>query len=178
MRQGARDFRRGGWHILSLRCGGTVDVPALHTLRASVSEQKLSPAFRLEALLFDRRLPGTRSCAVCGQETDFLIQVSVVCERGTSKPDGSSRDEVAGESLGCLLGSFLGAGPWQESTHEAYRLSRQIGQDIAFIVPLPICDSCRPVLEVPASLRRALRQIPEYAALLDRYPDARIAVSG
>ena len=159
----------------SLRCpcGRNVEVPPLHVLRALAGVDKLSPAFRIEGLLFNRKLPGTRCCAGCGRETDGLIQVSIVCDRGSSGPDDSGRDENSEEALGCLLGSLFGfGGPRDEERREERRSGRQRGQDIAFIVPLPVCENCAPGMNDLAVLRPALRTIRVYADLLDQYPKA------
>ncbi len=140
-------------------CGRAVDVPPLHLLRAAAGQAALSPAFRLEALLFEGKLPGTRECAGCYRDTDGLIRVAVVCERGTSAPDGSSRDEAAKESFGCLLGLFTSLpGPWSERRAPEYQPSRNRGQDVAFEVPLRVCEVCDHELTTPAALRAALAQ--------------------
>ena len=159
---------------LKCACERTVDVPALHVLRAAVGQVMLSPAFQLEGLLLEGKLPGTRDCAKCRRETDRLIQVSVVCERGTSKADGGSADRVAEEGLGCLLG-FLGLPSWwTHGLREGHTPTKNRGQDIAFIVPLPVCEACRSMSANPAALRLAFRSVPTYRALLDQYPKARV----
>jgi hypothetical protein len=52
------------------------------------------------------------------------------------------------------------------------------GDEEAIIVPLPVCQACRPKLADPAALRQAVRRIPDYASLLDHYPNAEAAVIG
>ena len=47
-------------------------------------------------------------------------------------------------------------------------------QDIEVTVPVRVCPTCDPNLSVPEAIRAALRTTPEYAAVLDRYPQARI----
>jgi hypothetical protein len=164
---------------LRCACGRTVEVPALHVLRTTAGENPLSPAFRLEALLLEGKLPGTRTCAVCRRDTDGLIRVSIVCERGSSSPDGSSRDDHASEGLGCLLGSIVGwAGPWDDRSQEGHTPSRQLGQDVAFVVPLPVCEPCRPQVAEAGALRQAIRSVPIYADVLDKYPNALLAPAG
>jgi hypothetical protein len=162
---------------LRCECRRAVEVPALHVLRASAGDDKLSPAFRLEGLLFSGRLPGTRSCARCNCETDERIQVSIVCERGTSGPDNSGSDENAQEALGCLLGSLFS---WDvpNETREGYRPSRKQGQDVAFVVRLPVCSACNSTMNNLGALRVALRTIRVYADLLDHYPKALLARTG
>ena len=55
---------------------------------------------------------------------------------------------------------------------------KQVGQDVECRVPLPVCEACQPQLSKPKDLRVALRHVPEYAALLDQYPDARVTRVG
>jgi hypothetical protein len=46
--------------------------------------------------------------------------------------------------------------------------------DVSLVVPLPVCDACRPAHNDRATLQLSLRQIPEYATLLNHYPNALI----
>jgi len=46
----------------------------------------------------------------------------------------------------------------------------------AIIVPLPVCEACRPKLNDSGSLSQAIRKIPDYAALLDRYRQAEVVL--
>jgi hypothetical protein len=166
----------------SLRCGcgRTVDVPPLHQLRLAVGEEALSPAVRIETMLFKKQLPGTRECVVCFRETDDIVSFHVVCERGTMKDDDSAPDGVAG---GCLFGCLVGGLPGLIGANRLMRRSapsapKQVGQDVAFTLPMPVCAACEREVSDPAAFPVALRHIPEYAALLDRYPNARITLVG
>jgi hypothetical protein len=96
------------------------------------------------------------------------------------KDENSSRDGVA---AGCLFGLLVGGAVGLFGANRMMRggesgTPKQVGQDIAFTLPLPGCEACRPGLRKPEELRKALRAIPEYAALLDQYPAARIARVG
>jgi hypothetical protein len=68
--------------------------------------------------------------------------------------------------MGGPAGLLFGAG--------TARMVKKASPDVSIVVPLPVCDACRPSHNDPATLRLSLRQIPEYAALLDQYPNARI----
>ena len=154
-------------------CGRTVDVPPLHELRIAAGEEVLSPAVRLESLLLAGKLPGTRECVGCFRETKGIVRVSIECERGISLPEGASRDPTP--PPGCLLGLLAALIP--APAEKEGPLTQHFGQDVAFIVPLPICESCRNELVDPRALSVALRHIPEYAALLGAYPHAWIALA-
>jgi hypothetical protein len=151
---------------LRCACGRTVEVPPLHELRIAAGEEVFSPAIRVQSLLLAGKLPGTRECVGCFRETNGLVRVSIECERGISLPEGASREPTPPQ--GCLLGllAALIPGPAEKEGP----LTQHIGQDVAFIVPLPICESCRYELVDPRAVYVALRHIPEYAALLDAYP--------
>src|SRR5262245_55140066 len=106
-------------------CGRKVEVPPLHTLRAAAGEAALSPVVRIQSLLYEGRLPGTRDCAGYGRETDGSSQVSVVCERVIT---------TSGASIGEVLGGWLLLGiPWLLVL--ANRSTPQ-GTEVAFLLPL------------------------------------------
>lgn len=157
-------------------CGRTVEVPPLHQLRTAAGEEVLSPAVRIQTLLLEKKLPGTRECAVCFRETDDLVHVSVECEVGRVVGRAPNQDSFAS---GCLvvfggLPGLLLAGRLRRDSGPL----RQVGQDVGFTVPLPACEVCQPNLDGPAALRVALRHVPEYAALLKQYPHARVTRAG
>jgi hypothetical protein len=148
-------------------CGRTIDIPSLHKLRMAAGETGLSPAVQIQSLLLQGRLPGTRECARCGRETDETCRVSVWCEQAQMEPGGPARAEAAaGCALGWFVPSFLVRGRHAEPV--------QRGEDVAFALPLPVCEACDTQLTAPADVKQALRTVPDYAALLDRYPDAQV----
>lgn len=153
-------------------CGRAVEVPPLHQLRAVAGEETVSPVVALRSLLLAGRLPGTRRCARCGRDADGLAHADMKCEWAVMT-GGPSKAEVA---AGCLVFGALGALLLARSL--ADRGSKQHGDDVVLTVPVRVCDGCRPDLADPAGLRDALRQTPEYAALLDKYPAARITLRG
>ena len=149
---------------LPCSCGQTVDVPPLHALRTPGGEGAVSPLVRIRTALLNGRLPGTRACAVCRTETDGRCRVKVLCER-TQNQSGPSQAELVGCLLiGLLFGVFM-------------RTQRKNSTDEeAVIVPVPICETCRPKLADPNLLPFAVRSVPDYAALLDHYPQSQVTI--
>jgi hypothetical protein len=149
-----------------------VEVPPLHELRIAAGQDVLSPIVRLQAMLLEGQLPGTRDCASCHRETDQQVQIAVECERAIVKSSGPSRADMIG---GCFLSI-----PFGLFLHLMRRNAPAIqqGQDVILTLPLPLCDVCRPVVDNPTALRQALRQIPDYTLLLDRNPNALITRRG
>ena len=151
----------------SCACGRTVEVPPLHQLRAAAGQQVLSPAVRIEALLLEHKLPGTRVCVCCHKETDGLIRVRVQCQWAIVTKGGPSRADMA---AGCFLFGWLAMFYIARTAPPG----KEHGQDVVFVLPLPVCQACGPQLDDPAALRQALVAIPEYADLLAEYPHARV----
>jgi hypothetical protein len=154
---------------VSLRCGcgRTVEVPPLHELRTAVGEAVLSPAIRIRTLLMEGKLPGTRNCAWCHRETDGAIRVSVQCEQVILKSRMGNADTLAGCFLFGLIPTLMLRSAAKTVEH---------GENITFTLPLPVCESCRPLSSTPRELPKALRSISDYAALLDAHPDAKIVL--
>ena len=150
------------------KCGRTVEVPPLHQLRNAAGQQVLAPILRIKALLLEHRLPGTRACVFCNRDTESLIRVQIVCERPVQDAGGVTQGDVVvggclSVGLGVLLHFFRGTA-----------LPKERGQDVEATVPLPVCVECLAYLGHRATSREALSHIPEYAALLEQYPEARI----
>ncbi|HYH64005.1 MAG TPA: hypothetical protein VD866_04835 [Urbifossiella sp.] len=153
-------------------CGRDVEVPSLHELRESAGQEALPPFLRVQTKLAAGLLPGIRGCAECGREPAATARVHVECERARVEDRLNNRAALAG----CLLVGCFG---WLIALPTLVMLrfrgpTRQFGNDVVVVVPVPVCDACRPVLTDPAALGRALRTVPDYADLLDRYPEARL----
>jgi hypothetical protein len=97
-----------------------------------------------------------------------IVHVPVECEREVG--DRVSQAEV----VGCLFAPWLG---WLFALLmvAGAKKAREESLEVSVMLPLPVCDACRPTLDDPTVLRRALRHTPEYAALLDQYPNARLS---
>lgn len=155
-------------------CGRAVEVPPLHVLRRDAGQTGVSPVATLEALLLARRLPHTRRCAVCGDDTDGLAYASVQC-LWALVAGGPSRADTVGS---CLLLALFGWLVIFPVLFGGGGVPEQHGQDVVLTVPVRVCDRCRAGLADPTALRAALLETPEYAALLDRYPKALIRYLG
>lgn len=157
---------------LPCECGRSVEVPPLHELRIGAGQDVLTPFIRLQAMQLEGKLPGTRDCALCHRGTDGVVHIAVECERAIVKSSGPTRADMIG---GCILSL-----PFGLFLHLLRRNAPTIqhGQDQVLTLPVPVCDPCQMTLNNPAILRQALRHIPDYSALLDHYPNARIARRG
>jgi hypothetical protein len=155
---------------LPCACGRTVEVPPFHLLRSARGDTAVSVLAQVRGLISNGLLPGTSECALCGHTPGGPISIAVECERLVS--DRISRAEV----FGCLV--LPGCVGWLPALlmSAGARKARQQAIEVSVILPLPVCRSCKPSLDDPDALRRAIRQIPEYAALLDRYPNSRMVL--
>jgi hypothetical protein len=80
--------------------------------------------------------------------------------------------------VGCLLTPYIG---WLVALLIVVGLRshrENVGDEEAVIVPLPVCETCRPKLTDPNLLHIAVRRVPAYAALLNHYPQAQTAIAG
>lgn len=155
---------------LSCACGRRVEVPPLHQLRTQTGQRAVPILVQVRGLVATGRLPGRRECVCCHRPVTGLMQVGIGCE--PTPGDGRGGAEAAG----CLLG-WITAGPAGLLFGSGMaHMVKNASPDVSVVVPLPVCDACRPSHNDPATLRLSLRQIPEYAALLDEYPSALLAL--
>lgn len=156
----------------SLRCGcgRAVEVPPLHRLRASAGQAALSADMQLRMMLQSGELPGTNECVRCYCPTGNAARVVIECERADVQPVYRREFPTAG----CLLG-FLFGGIVYRRVHQGDRVR---GHDVVFTVPLRVCEVCESEIRSAGALRETLRRVRVYAALLDKYPDARITSRG
>jgi hypothetical protein len=99
-----------------------------------------------------------------------MVRVSIECDRPVVKAAGDSQ----AATLGCLLFGLVG---WLLFRRHG-RESRVYGRDVGFTVPLRVCESCDRELTTRTALVNALREVPVYAGLLDKYPRSRITRTG
>ena len=151
-------------------CGRTVEVPALHVLRASKGERSVSPMLQIQTLFLSGELPGPRRCACCGDGTDHQVRISVVCERAIASGPSAAKLVFSG----CLMlftGVFVF--PWLFWIG-ARESAEPLGSEVSVIVPVFVCETCARGVVTPETVRNVLRATPAYAALLNRYPNALI----
>ncbi len=153
----------------SCECGRIVKVPPLHELRRSIgmSPHLLSPELVIEHLAFKGELPRCRTCACCGSETDQHIFVVTECERA------QVQDDTRFHWL------MLLAGFWGIIFSLALRGQdrREYGKDKIYTLPLTVCPECQCDLRGERQLKEALRHVPEYNRLLNKFPDALVRLN-
>jgi hypothetical protein len=153
-------------------CGRRLIVPSLSRLKTAAGEEVLSPEVRVEQMWQLGLLPQETHCLLCGRATTAVAHFWAVCERAFVKKDASRVWWVVALSwvflgwVGLLL--LLGRS----------RDDRVHGSDVQLRLPLRVCPECGPDLAAPGALRQAVLAVPEYAALLDKYPDAALAPDG
>jgi hypothetical protein len=152
------------------KCGRTVAVPSLGQLRrqAGVRVAGPSPELALEALLVAGKLPEEDECVLCSRPTTGCTTCVVVFERAVVSEGGTPWWAT---TLAFLVFGWLGL-----LLARGSRRSPQVwGKDREFTLPLRTCDRCRPGLVETEAVRRALRSVPIYRRMLDKYPGARIS---
>jgi hypothetical protein len=154
-------------------CGRTIVVPSLDELRrrAGLREHGLAPEQVVETLLLAGRLPEEDHCVLCGVPTQETICCITECERAYIK---SGR-----HSWLTYLDGFLTLGSLGVTIVTALReKDREMGKDRTFPLPLRACSACGQRLIGPAELKAALCRVPVYRALLEKYPESRLTLSG
>ncbi len=156
---------------LKCACGRPISVPSLRTLRvaAGLSPEVLSPEQVIARLLAAGKLPG-EVCLGCGFETDQVLEVRTECETVYKTNTGTPLWFWVITSL-----VFL---PFVHILHLLFRMddgeAQWHGRDTIFVLPIPVCEYCRSNFRRRRRLKAAMRQIPEYRDLLDKYPWARV----
>lgn len=145
-------------------CGREVNIPPLHVLRASVRSPETALA-QLKAAALSGAQSGALACIVCGTATPDRARARIVYDRTKN----SDLRPTPAEQLGCLLVGWLPALLLLFARRE--RLEEE-----ALVVPVPVCAACRPPLADPNVLERALRAVPECAAVFKQYPNAEAAL--
>jgi hypothetical protein len=150
-------------------CGRMVAIPSLREMRlkAGLPAFNISPEIMIEHLLLDGQLPGTKTCVVCGKETDHLIQILIECERRWTKTS-------SGFSWGTLFLSMLFLPVllfrWRAIEGQSY------GRDKVYSLPLAACSECKSAIRNRKAILQALDKIPEYSRLIEKFPDATVTV--
>jgi len=130
------------------------------------------PELVIETMLAQGQLPPERRCVECGKDTAEVVYVTTVCEREWSEADNAN----SGFNF-LLTWLFLGLiWAYLIRAFQRNKASRTFGRDKVYPLPLPICEHCRPVLRGPERIKERLRRIPEYDRLLDKFPQAGVAV--
>lgn len=156
---------------LACPCGRKLTVPSLLALRvaAGLPAEVVGPEQIVGRLLAAGKLPGTKDCIGCGFETDQIFEVLTECEtqyRTSSElPVWLKMILLAVAVFHLPLIHLFRSGEGEVQWH---------GRDTIFQLPVPLCEHCQRRLRRRKTLKRAMRRIPEYGPLLDKYPWARV----
>jgi len=155
------------------RCGRTVVILSLRELRrlAGVPGAGLSPELAIKRLLQAEKLPEEEECVLCGEPTPACALCLVEYEPAVVIDDHPPVLALIGlVRLVGLLRGFLARSTLRETS--------EWGEDSSLNIPMRICDPCRPTLTDAKSVKRALRSVPLYRRLLDKYPRAIVSLVG
>ncbi len=163
----------GAGSVLACGCGRQVRIPSLSVLRRQAGEPTTSVELRIDMMLRQGQLPEGGVCLRCGALTSKVCHAVVICER----PDGGRLVEglhLLGlllhllHPIGILFSLFL-------SLHSGSVGDQPAGRIVRFRLPLPVCPDCSRNIRKSA-LVKALRQVRLYAALLEKYPHAKVSL--
>jgi len=145
-----------------------VDVPSLRELRRLAgAADTVNPVLVIEQLAAAGELPPGRGCARCGRDDAATAHVTATCERSwTKKRDGPWWLTPA---LPWFARLFV------RMAEEAAPAER-FGRDVSLRLPVRLCPACRAEVRTRDDVADVLREVPIYARLLDRYPDAALSL--
>lgn len=142
-------------------CGRPVEVPSLVKLKASVGKAAVSADFELDQLVGTSALPMEETCGACGAATAGVRHVNVSCERSEERQSTT----WAWSPLALLAGAVRFVGE---------RTTRRLGRDVAYRLPVRVCDGCAARSWPRTEVRALLERTPLYARLFDKYPHAKV----
>jgi hypothetical protein len=154
-------------------CGKLVAIPSLRTLRASVgmAAPELPIEKIVETLLIANKLPEEKQCVLCGHATTAFISCRTECEQAKVVDNRPSKwSFLAAFALFGWLGALVAAAKSVESSEQEW------GKDIAFDLPIRVCEACKPTLGDAGKLKQAVAATPLYRRLLDRFPQTRMSL--
>jgi hypothetical protein len=153
--------------IIQCACGRRTTVPPLKDLRlsAGLPAYDPSPELVIEHLLKTGGLRAGSACVECGIDTADRVTVTVECEKPLVRRSG-------GFAWPLLLLSML-ALPVHVLLWEKRQL-RVFGKEKSYMLPLTICRQCRTKSPREPAIKKWLCSNPDYARLLDKFPDAKV----
>lgn len=151
---------------LPCQCGREITVPSLSKLKQAAGESAGSAEVRIEHLLRKGLLPGETTCVECRVKTSSVWHCWVTCER-------PKVEQATGWGLSAwnYVSLFFGT-----LIFRRVRRDRVEGRDLSFRLPLRVCPSCQELLADPVLLRRGVMEVPLYAELLQKYPEAGVSL--
>lgn len=152
---------------LPCSCGRTINVPTLRELRAATGDSALAPEFEVERLLLNGWIPEGERCVCCDSPAE-IHRFWVQCDKAVVV-QSEQRSILAYLLLWLItpLGALLAWGTRGRGN------SVEHGRDIVYRLPLRVCDTCRNELKKEEAIMEALRSVPVYARLFEKYPAAR-----
>lgn len=159
-------------------CGKVVEVPALSEMRKAVCRTSNStrrtaishtfdPELEIGSRLRRGALPVEVVCVMCREPTTNAVPVSVLCEQEQDN------------TLGCwwmvlLIPPLTPIGMIVLLVRSQHRM----GRNVAFHLPVRMCEDCQPAVFTEDGAKAALRATPLYARLLQQYPAAVVSSAG
>ncbi len=149
------------------RCGGPIQVPSWQELRQLVGlpRHNISPEVMVEHMLMAGELPGTEMCASCSVREGLPVMVHTECEVALATKESNSW------LIDWLSDIILPFEIWWKRTPAPETVQ---GRDKIYLLPLPLCDSCRPSVRGTQMVKACMARIPEYRRLLEKFPDAAV----
>jgi|SRR5580700_1056432 hypothetical protein len=155
---------------LACNCGRAITVPSLSALRvqAGLPPYDPGPVLVIQHMLAAGKLPGTKMCTVCGHETEHVLNVLTECEK-------SYRSD-AGKPLWIIEFLFLLIAPLLYVFVRRREEVQEYGRETSFVLPLPVCNDCRPTIGNSKVLRQSMEKIPEYSRLFQKFPKSQLVL--
>jgi hypothetical protein len=151
-------------------CGRTVEVPSLRELRRLHGEVvTVNPVIAIEQLGAAGGLPTVGPCVRCGRDDAATVHITAECERRwIRRPSRWKWVFLALWHWPLALILHL----WERQTESV----DAFGRDIVLDLPVRLCPTCGTEARTPAAIADVLREVPVYARLLDRYPEAKLTL--
>jgi hypothetical protein len=158
---------------MACACGARVPVPRLSVLRASVGlgAYEAGPIDTIRGMFERGELPWGEICAVSGKPTRDVLEAYIQCERTYLRGAGG-RNSMVLTFLEFMISPAIALFMRREADRGVVA-----GRDTYVPTSLRVANQYHDSLAQCASqrqLKRLLRQVPPYAKLLDRYPNATV----
>jgi len=154
---------------MACECGTRVRVPRLSELRVTAGQAayETGTVDVIRRMVAEGTLPAGELCAFSGKPTQHAMDLSVHCERVQAEKAGLRSLQFLVFLLGPVAMLF-----GQRSSSEP------VGRETSVWTPLRVAKDHHTTVTRASqkTLRRLLRTVPVYAALLDQYPRARVQI--
>lgn len=136
----------------------------LGPVESSRRRSRSVPRFGTRTSAIVRGRPVDPDCAVCESTTDREVRVLIVCERPETKGQVRYWEIIVlwFLSIWLLLYRVFSA---REQQH---------GRNVAFLVPVRVCESCARSFTSSRAIRDGLSRAQVYAQLFGKYPHATV----